>query len=456
MIGRMRIMPWRQCNAVSPVVTATQTGAGTHNGMALTVKVVNGAAITVTGPQYQSTFNPGATGSADATAPADVLLIPQGSGSLVYGAVNRNDASTAWTPVAGTTFFQNVSDTTNGAAYGTFTSGSMSPTVAFDAVGPSSSGAGNTGAASLSWSHTVSGVNTVVLAAVSLGGGADSLCTVTATCGGTPMAAAGVVHAGGTNKGFVEVFVLAGVPAGVNTIALTVAGATPDSLAAGSLSFTGADQAAIIGSSYTGYGSGASASVTVSSNTNGNIIAAFAGGGSAIGSVSGPSASRYLINEASTSGCGNGAGQTAPATGAPVVMTRALTTDLWAMIAVEVLSLSPFTTANVAITTGASNGAAGTAGGVAVAEIRACPWYSVAEDPSSPPPVTTTSATSVSTARFTPPMGSLLVAMVATAGTGAGVSVTDDNGMLTWVEQVRWASGTSGYAGVWTAVVVCG
>ena len=52
-------------------------------------------------------------------------------------------------------------------------------------------------------------------------------------------------------------------------------------------------------------------------------------------------------------------------------------------------------------------------------------------------------------------MGSLLVAMVA-AAEGTGVTVTDDNGMLIWMELTRWASGTSGYAGVWAAVVVCG
>ena len=80
----------------------------------------------------------------------------------------------------------------------------------------------------------------------------------------------------------------------------------------------------------------------------------------------------------------------------------------------------------------------------------------LAEHPSSPAPVTTTSATSVSTADFTPPMGSLLIAQVATAGTDVLVQMSDSLGDLAWVELVRYASGTSGYAGVWAAVVVCG
>ena len=79
----------------------------------------------------------------------------------------------------------------------------------------------------------------------------------------------------------------------------------------------------------------------------------------------------------------------------------------------------------------------------------------LAEDPSSPAPVSTTSDKTVTTALFTPPMGSLLVAMCATAGTAVGVNITDSDGSLEWYEQSR-KSGTSGYAGVWTAVVVCG
>lgn len=255
MIGGTQIRPWRQCNAVTPAVTAAQTGSGTHNGMALTVAVVNNASISVYGPQYQSSFTPGTTASQSAASPAEVTLTPEYTGSWLYGAVNRNDASTAWTPATGTSFTQNVSDTTNTAAYGTF--------------------------------------------------------------------------------------------------------------------------------------------------------------------------------EASSS-----------------------------------------TTAGVPVTIGASNG--GTSGGVAVAEIPAA--TTLAEDPSAPAPVSTTTATSVTTAHFTPPMGSLLVAMVSAAGSTSGtdlftdaftdlygqpaaavaVNVTDDNGMLAWTEQARWATAGSGYAGVWTAVVVCG
>ena len=63
MFGGSRIGPWRQCNAVSPSVTATQTGPGTHNGMALTVKVVNGAQIVDVGAAYRLRSAVGVTAS---------------------------------------------------------------------------------------------------------------------------------------------------------------------------------------------------------------------------------------------------------------------------------------------------------------------------------------------------------------------------------------------------------
>jgi len=234
------IMPWRQCNSVSPAVTAYQWGAGAANGMALTVKALTGVVITVSGPQYQSSFTPGATGARYAAIPA-VTLVPEYTGSLVYGAVCRNDAASAWTPEGGTTFSQNVADATDNATYGTFRS--------------SDDGAGG------------------------------------------------------------------------------------------------------------------------------------------------------------------------------------------------------YTTAGTPITVGASDMAPKTAGGIAAVEIPAS--GTLLEDPSSPPAVTA-SGTSVSTAHFTPPMGSLLVAMVAAAGTGACVQLCDDNGMLQWTELCRYSSPTGGYAGVWAAVVVCG
>jgi hypothetical protein len=91
---------------------------------------------------------------------------------------------------------------------------------------------------------------------------------------------------------------------------------------------------------------------------------------------------------------------------------------------------------------------------LAMAEIVAASSGSLAEDASSPSPVTV-SATTVSTAGFTPPPGTLLVAMVATSGGQAGtltVTVTDSDS-LAWT-QLTDVSGTSlGNTGVWIAFV---
>ena len=123
MFAGQAITLWRQCNAVSPAVTATQTGAGASNGIALTVRAVTGAAVYNYGPgPYDYRPQPGASAVRDAKTPAEVTVIPLYTGSLVFGAVCRNDAATLWVPASGTLFSQNVADTVNNASYGTFRS----------------------------------------------------------------------------------------------------------------------------------------------------------------------------------------------------------------------------------------------------------------------------------------------------------------------------------------------
>src|ERR1017187_2960430 len=93
-------------------VTATQSGAGATNGMALTVKVLTG----ISGSQ------PGVTTSSATVTTPDLAITPGHTGSVVYGAVGSSSGSTAFTAATGTTFSENFSGTSNGAAYGTFRS----------------------------------------------------------------------------------------------------------------------------------------------------------------------------------------------------------------------------------------------------------------------------------------------------------------------------------------------
>lgn len=77
----------------------------------------------------------------------------------------------------------------------------------------------------------------------------------------------------------------------------------------------------------------------------------------------------------------------------------------------------------------------------------------LAEDGSSPAAASTTSATTVSTASFTAPGGSLLVALIAADG-GTGVeTMTVSGGSLTWTEKVKQNASGQDYAGVWIADV---
>ena len=108
------------------------------------------------------------------------------------------------------------------------------------------------------------------------------------------------------------------------------------------------------------------------------------------------------------------------------------------------------TTASSAVTAGAS-APTETSGLLfwAAAEILAS--GTLAEDASSPSAVSTTSATTLSTASFTPPAGSLIVAQVSSNYTGSGtLTMTVSGGTLTWVQL---AGETLNLASVWVAQV---
>lgn len=108
------------------------------------------------------------------------------------------------------------------------------------------------------------------------------------------------------------------------------------------------------------------------------------------------------------------------------------------------------TTAGTPVTLGGS--ATANSISVALAEILAAGV--LAEDASSPAPVSTSVATSIATGSFTPPAAFILVAMVSSNG-GVGVctmSLTDTSGLgLIWTERQKQNAAGGGYSGVWTA-----
>jgi hypothetical protein len=109
------------------------------------------------------------------------------------------------------------------------------------------------------------------------------------------------------------------------------------------------------------------------------------------------------------------------------------------------------TTSGTPVTLGAASATTGLS--IALCEILAA--GTLAEDTADAPAAKNTSgATSLTTASFTPPGGSLLVVMISTNG-GSGttnVTVSDSSG-LSWTQQSHQNGGSTGYTGVWTARV---
>jgi hypothetical protein len=214
--------------------------------------------------------------------------------------------------------------------------------VAFDAVGPS--GAGQSSLTTpLAWSHTIGGAvtNSALLAAVSLDITSDAGVTMAMTVDGAAMTSLGIIHANNSTAGFVQVWGKAGLATGARALSCAVSGGTVSSLAGGSLSFSGVNQATPFGTPVTAPvgspGVATTATATLSSNTSGNIIAGFVGTGSFISSATSPSTSRWINNDHTSNACGPSGGATSPSTGSAVTMAWTITSDWWGVLLVELL-----------------------------------------------------------------------------------------------------------------------
>lgn len=205
--------------------------------------------------------------------------------------------------------------------------------VAFDAVGPSAAGAGNTGAATLSWTHTAVANGVALLVGCSVGANPDGAFSVTATCDGgamTPLTP--VVHANNAAAGFIRLFGLANQASGAHAVVVTAAGGTPTSLSGGSVSLSGADPAAPFRPLVTATGTGASASASITSALGSQVFALVGDGSGAAGGWGATATSRWANNISSGTGCGNTEGATIAATGSAQALTDAIASDTWAVI----------------------------------------------------------------------------------------------------------------------------
>lgn len=214
--------------------------------------------------------------------------------------------------------------------------------VAFDAVGPSSSGQTSTSSANISWSHTSgTGAGTVlVFLAVGIaappGNALGSFTSV--TYNGNAMTLLGSVAADNSDGGGIFCYGITGQSSGGSVTVATTgytlpSGATFISIVGVSLSFTGG---ASFGTAATAFGSSASASVSVSTSDTAGLVAGGVASGTAGTSSLTSGTQRWDEGLASTSGAGNTIGGTAAANGGSVAITASIPNDFWGIIAVEV------------------------------------------------------------------------------------------------------------------------
>lgn len=209
--------------------------------------------------------------------------------------------------------------------------------VSYDSTGPSAAGAMANHASTLSWTDNVAGSGTALLVAVAVGQEDDSGQSASATDNGNAMQPLATVYDNGRPDGFLEVFGLAGVPDGANTIRVRVTGGSAAELTGGSESFDGAVPEGTFSAPAVAGGDGSAPAVTIASRPRG-LVAGFAACGSAITGTAAPAAASFVADDNDNTGAGNSAGATSPATGGSVTVAWSSVDDWWGAVAVQVNS----------------------------------------------------------------------------------------------------------------------
>jgi hypothetical protein len=226
----------------------------------------------------------------------------------------------------------------------------------------------------LSWSHTCTGSNLVLVVGIAIGIIGDAGKSASATYNGVSMTSAGIVHSDNATDGFVQMFYLAAPATGANTVAITVTGGTVD-ITGGSVSFTGAHQTTPLINIATNFGASATASVSVT-NASGNMVVDALCDGAGVNTGSGTT-ERWHKDFNSSSAAGNAAQSTSSSTGT-VNMTYDLNSDSWGIIGASVQSapVTPTVTTdsvtNVGGTTATGNGTVVSDGGSTITERGFC------------------------------------------------------------------------------------
>lgn len=211
--------------------------------------------------------------------------------------------------------------------------------VAFDAVGPSAAGQTASNPTSVTWSHTCTGSNRALLVFVAVGqnSGGDGTKTISGvTYAGVPMTHLGTRHTNDDTFGYLACYGLAAPATGANNVVVSFNSA-PSVAECASESFTGVDQTTPFGTAVTAVGDSTLATAAVAANASTSIIGFGVGVGSDTGTnPTSPATKRAQANFSHSSAGGCFGMATIPGTGSSVTCSWPVTSDFWALIAVEV------------------------------------------------------------------------------------------------------------------------
>lgn len=217
--------------------------------------------------------------------------------------------------------------------------------VAFDAVGPGSSGVSFTvGVAS--WAHINSAASNAIVVCLTYITGTSPPVTAV-TYGSTSLSRLGTVPANNVGPGGADMWgAIGGLQTGSNTVTLTNPGYSGGNhICCGSMSFKTGATGLQFGTVFTNFANAASVSLNVTGTTSGNQIASCCSyGGTGLGTITAnsPGTLQYFCVGDVNTGADNGAGQSCASPGGTqaVGFTVAAGGDFWGIIAVEVQDTS--------------------------------------------------------------------------------------------------------------------
>lgn len=276
--------------------------------------------------------------------------------------------------------------------------------VAVDAVGPGSGGAAATGT-SLSWSHTCTGSNLLLVVGVAVGIATDTGITASVTCNGNAMNTSALfkVESDGQHShtaGYIQMFYFAGPNVGSNSIAVSTSSSVD--ITAGSISFTGVDQTTPVGTPVTASddntGGTKPPTATVSSAAGNMVVDALCYGQA----IDGATGTLQWVNSTPNfnSAAGNAAQSTYAGASSVTIGYNTSGLDWWGLVGVSINSApqTPTVTTqavtNIAETTATGNGTVVSDGGSTITQRGVC-WSTSANPTTSNSTATTSGTTGV-------------------------------------------------------------